>query len=178
MAAHSNIPAWRILWTSSLVAYIQSIGLQRIGHDWGTKTIFKALNLKGITLSHSYRDNKWQNRQNLLSCQGLKGTLWPDLHRQLQEQRIPELKDFRSGGDISIAMADPCWCMAETNNIVVVLKLKINKLRGKKACNRTSLVVQWLGICLPMWGTMARSRARKIPYASVQLIPWATSPCA
>ena len=39
---------------------------------------------------------------------------------------------FHSGGDVSIAMADPCWCMAETNNIVVVLKLKINKLREKK----------------------------------------------
>ena len=48
--------------------------------------------------------------------------------------------------------------MAETNNIVVVLKLKINKLREKKACNRTSLVVQWLGIYLPMWGTLARSQ--------------------
>ena len=36
--------------------------------------------------------------------------------------------------------------MAEANNIVAVLKLKINKFRGeKKACNRTSLVVQWLG---------------------------------
>ena len=40
--------------------------------------------------------------------------------------------------------------------IAVVLKLKINKLRGKKACNRTSLVVQ-SGICLPMWGTWALS---------------------
>ena len=43
------------------------------------------------------------------------------------------------------------------HNIVVVLKLKINKLRENKDCNRISLVVQWLGICLQMWGTRASS---------------------
>ena len=45
--------------------------------------------------------------------------------------------------------------------IAVVLKLKINKLRGKKAYNRTFLVVHWLRICLPMWGTQARSQERE-----------------
>ena len=33
MATHSNILAWRILWTEE-PAGIQSIGLQRIRHDW------------------------------------------------------------------------------------------------------------------------------------------------
>ena len=33
MATHFNIPAWRILWTEE-PRRLQSIGLQRVGHDW------------------------------------------------------------------------------------------------------------------------------------------------
>ena len=92
---------------------LQPMGSQKVRHDWGTK-LFSRLWI----LSHLYRDKKWQNRQNLLSCQGLRGTLWPDLHGQLHEQRIPGLKDFHSGGDVSTAMADPCWCMAEAITVL------------------------------------------------------------
>ena len=34
MATHSSILAWRIPWTEEPDG-LQSIGLQRVGHDWG-----------------------------------------------------------------------------------------------------------------------------------------------
>ena len=37
MAAHSSILAWRIPWTEE-PGGLQSIGLQRVGHDWVTNT--------------------------------------------------------------------------------------------------------------------------------------------
>ena len=33
MAMHSNILAWRILWTEE-TSELQSMGSQRVGHDW------------------------------------------------------------------------------------------------------------------------------------------------
>ena len=39
----------------------------------------------------------------------------------------------------------------------------------------TSLVVQWIGICLPMRGTWVRPLAQEIPHASEQLSPCVTS---
>ena len=38
MATHSSILAWEILWTEE-PGRLQSMGLQRIGHDWVTKHI-------------------------------------------------------------------------------------------------------------------------------------------
>ena len=37
MATHSSIPAWRIPWTEESDG-LQSMGLQRIGHNWATNT--------------------------------------------------------------------------------------------------------------------------------------------
>ena len=37
MATHSNILAWRNPWTEE-PGGLQSVGLQRIGHDWATNT--------------------------------------------------------------------------------------------------------------------------------------------
>ena len=37
MATHSSIPVWRIPWTEK-PAGLQSMGLQRVGHDWVTCT--------------------------------------------------------------------------------------------------------------------------------------------
>ena len=36
MATHSSILAWEILWTEE-PGGLQSLGLQRVRHDWGTK---------------------------------------------------------------------------------------------------------------------------------------------
>ena len=33
MATHSSILAWRILWTEEPGGWLQSTGLQRVGHD-------------------------------------------------------------------------------------------------------------------------------------------------
>ena len=38
MAAHSSILAWRI--PSTEPGNLQSLGLQRVGHDWATNTFF------------------------------------------------------------------------------------------------------------------------------------------
>ena len=37
MATHSSIPTWRVLWTEESVR-LQSIGLQKVGHDWSDFT--------------------------------------------------------------------------------------------------------------------------------------------
>ena len=37
METHSSIPTWKILWTEGPV-WLQSMGLQRVGHDWATNT--------------------------------------------------------------------------------------------------------------------------------------------
>ena len=39
MATHSSIPAWRIWWTEE-PGRLESIGWQRVGHDWATNTVF------------------------------------------------------------------------------------------------------------------------------------------
>ena len=36
MAIHSSILAWKIPWTEELGGYMQSIGSQRVRHDWAT----------------------------------------------------------------------------------------------------------------------------------------------
>ena len=38
MAAHSSILAWRISWTED-PGGLQSMGLQRVGHNWVTNTV-------------------------------------------------------------------------------------------------------------------------------------------
>ena len=49
MATHSSILAWRIWWTEE-PGRLQSIGLQRAGHDWETNTFtFQIKFLKSIT---------------------------------------------------------------------------------------------------------------------------------
>ena len=39
MASHSSILAWRIPWTEEEPGVIQSMGSQRVGHDWVTITL-------------------------------------------------------------------------------------------------------------------------------------------
>lgn len=47
------------------------------------KPILKLLSFKDITLMHSYRDTKLQNRESFLSYCRFTGTSWPDLLGQL-----------------------------------------------------------------------------------------------
>ena len=41
MSTHSSILAWRIPWTED-PCRLQSVGLQRVGHNWGTNTILSS----------------------------------------------------------------------------------------------------------------------------------------
>ena len=43
MTTHSSILAWRIPWTEE-PGWLQSMGWQRVGHDWLTNTHSKVLN--------------------------------------------------------------------------------------------------------------------------------------
>ena len=42
MASHSSIPAWKVPWTEE-PGGLQSVGLQRVRHDWARKPINRAL---------------------------------------------------------------------------------------------------------------------------------------
>ena len=48
MATHSSILSWGIPWTEE-PGGLQSIGLQRVGHDWVTNTNFYTLRLNMLT---------------------------------------------------------------------------------------------------------------------------------
>ena len=58
IATHSSILGWKISWTEE-PGGLQSMGLQRVGHDWATNTYLKQkttttknpLDLKGLLLS-------------------------------------------------------------------------------------------------------------------------------
>ena len=47
MATHSSIVAWRIPWTEE-PGRLQSMGSQRVGHDWATSLHFTSLHLKRL----------------------------------------------------------------------------------------------------------------------------------
>ena len=63
MATHSSILAWRILWTEEL-GRLQSMGLQRVRHDWGTEH------------THIFQDKSysWKWKRWSLSCIRLLAT--------------------------------------------------------------------------------------------------------
>ena len=48
VVTHSSIPAWRILWTKE-PGGLQSMGLQRVRHDWATKHARLLANLLTLT---------------------------------------------------------------------------------------------------------------------------------
>ena len=50
MAAHSSILAWRIPWTEE-PGGLQSMGSQRVGHDWATKTTDNGVCVECISCS-------------------------------------------------------------------------------------------------------------------------------
>ena len=51
MATHSNILAWKITWTEE-PGGLQSMGLQRVGHDWATS-------LSILCLIHNLTEFSW-----------------------------------------------------------------------------------------------------------------------
>ena len=63
-STHSNILAWGILWTDE-PGGLQSMGLQRTGHNWATFTSLRHFELQGL-------DNKTQTNQNSENYEDLK----------------------------------------------------------------------------------------------------------
>ena len=57
MATHSSILAWRIPWTEEHGG-LQSIWLQRVGHDWNDST-FGEGPLPGLSMAALYRELAW-----------------------------------------------------------------------------------------------------------------------
>ena len=84
MAPHSSTLAWKIPWTEE-PGRLQSMGLQRVGHDWATS-------LSLFTFMHWRK--KWQPTPVLLP--GATGGLTPfRAHSGLQEIPIATQKDSR-----------------------------------------------------------------------------------
>ena len=82
MATHGSTLAWKIPWTEEL-GRLQSMGLQRVRHDWGTKlfiflflhgcisigmgSIFQATVLEWVAISFSRGSSQTRDR-TLVSC--------------------------------------------------------------------------------------------------------------
>ena len=57
MATHSSIPDWKIPWTEE-PGGLQSMGMQRVGHDWETNTWIHYANLnKAVTKQQTVYDS-------------------------------------------------------------------------------------------------------------------------
>ena len=59
---------------------------------------------KGITIFHSYRNKKFQNREQHLSYWRFTRTSKPDLHRQLQEQKILATRSLQQQTLLNISL--------------------------------------------------------------------------
>ena len=53
MAIHSSTIAWKIPWTEEPVR-LQSIGLQRVRHDWATSLYFTSLHFTSLQIQFTY----------------------------------------------------------------------------------------------------------------------------
>ena len=62
MAAHSSILAWRLPWTEKSGG-LQSMGSQRVGHDWATNTVTFSYHIKGFPRGHSDKESVCQCRR-------------------------------------------------------------------------------------------------------------------
>ena len=77
MVTHSSILAWRISWTEE-ASRLQSMGLQRVGHDWATNTyVFHNPDSSVFSLFYSYPSDSaviltWMFPKYLFST-----LLWP-----------------------------------------------------------------------------------------------------
>ena len=77
MATHSSILAWRIPWTEEPQG-LQSMGSQRVGHDWATNTYIYGLGMVLGTLYPWYHWTPINPAKGLHQC-----PVWP--RRQIQE---------------------------------------------------------------------------------------------
>ena len=72
MATHSSILAWRIPWTEE-PSWLQSLGLQRVGHHWATNTQYSPLSISvdfTFTVSTNELPFSWISECRTLSTEG------------------------------------------------------------------------------------------------------------
>ena len=67
MATHSNILAWRIPWTEE-PGRLQSMGSQRVGHNWETNT-YRACTFSDSTDLWFIRRYSWKNQEVTLETE-------------------------------------------------------------------------------------------------------------
>ena len=58
MATHYSILAWRIPWTEEPDG-LQSMGWQKVGHNWVTNTHTQAEETKEVSCSHAFQKQKF-----------------------------------------------------------------------------------------------------------------------
>ena len=83
MATHSSVLAWRTPWTVE-PGGLQSMGLQRVGHDWGTHIPF---NKQGVRTSNKNEDHL-KNQQ--LGFKGWTASIFP--YNRLKIKMTPKDK--------------------------------------------------------------------------------------
>ena len=77
MAIHSSTRAWKIPWVEE-TGMLQSMGSQRVRHDWAT-----SLTLKPSGIREEIKDSSGQNKRGLCILSGKEAKLQeaPDVHR-------------------------------------------------------------------------------------------------
>ena len=69
MAIHSSIPAWRIPWAEE-PGRLQSMGLQRVGYNWGTDTFLRCTHelqaLGGTSRKRDMCSFRWEMKEGFL----------------------------------------------------------------------------------------------------------------
>ena len=130
MATHSSIIAWRIPWMEE-PGRLQSTGSQRVRHDWATSLSLSLV--KAIT--------------RLVEIQGLGNRLHPLMRAapKVTWQRVWIQEDLWLSPQQYKNNNHDYW--TETLQPVLYIQEVV----------RTSIVVQWLRICLPMQGTWVQS---------------------
>ena len=84
MAIHSSTRAWKIQWVEE-PGMLQSMGSQRVRHDWAT-----SLTLKPSGIREEIKDSSGQNKRGLCILSGKEAKLQeaPDVHRYQQKPSL------------------------------------------------------------------------------------------
>ena len=93
MATHSSILAWRIPWTEEPVR-LQSMGSQRVGHDWATSLSFSFMEIQASPqLTKQYKGKGMTEWQRSLGS----------------SQKLPTDLPLRSGKRVSVFSTMKYW---------------------------------------------------------------------
>ena len=103
MATYSNILAWRISWTEESSG-LQSMGLQRIGHDWATtlslsrKSWYSSWKPKDQKMLPSSGSGQEQHKQQMqMPCGHVEGKFDLDAWSLLNSEQVAQGRGHRGG---------------------------------------------------------------------------------